>query len=46
MWCHDLFEPLGVHSLQLIKCRAISLVCSDSGVVPGESVLLVWSCIE
>ena len=35
VWCHDMFEPLGVHSLvpvQLIKCRAISLICSDSGL--------------
>ena len=49
VWSHDLFEPCGVHSLvpiQFIKCRAISLICSNSGIVPGESVLLVCPCVE
>ena len=49
VWCHDLFEPSGVHTIvpvQLIKNRVVSLICSNSGVVPGESVLLVCPCIE
>ena len=34
-WCHDLFEPSGVHTIvpvQLIKNRVVSLICSNSGV--------------
>ena len=49
VWCHDLFEPIGVHCLvpvQLIQNRVVSLICSNSGLVPGESVLLVCPCIE
>ena len=49
VWCHDLFEPTGLHSLipvNFIKNRAVSLVCSRSGLVPGESVLLVCPCID
>ena len=49
VWCHDLFEPVGLHTLvpvQLIKCRVVSRVCSSSGSVSGESVLLVCPCIE
>ena len=49
VWCHDLFEPVGLHCLvpvQLIRHRVVSRVCSNSGLVPGESVLLVCPCIE
>lgn len=49
VWCHDLFEPIGLHSLvpiNFVKNRAVSHVCSQSGLVPGESVLLVCPCVE
>ena len=45
VWCPDLFEPLGVHSLvpvQLIDSRAVSYVYShpESLATPGESACL------
>ena len=45
VWCHDLFEPGGVHSIvpiELIKHRTVSLVDS----VDGETVLIVNPCVE
>ena len=37
IWCHDLFEPCGIHTfvpIQLVKCRCVSLV----DVIDNEDV--------
>ena len=49
IWCPDLFEPNGLHSMlpiSFVRCRCVSYVCSIKAVPSNESVLIVSPCID